>query len=573
MRLALSPLLVVAAAFVARAAPGPFSTSGNKVFDADGNWVVFKGVGLSCTEYFARPNMPVPAATEQQAAGQAAEQTAPAAAAATGGARGARRHRLESWPGAYGFNACFGGASAPNATLALNDEVANVARYLTGANFAASPSVRKVAWPKPYDEVVSAGSPRAVPIVRIPVASATYMFDAEANGLGAAGYRAVLDLLVTNLTAQGIAVIIDQHEDCAGGGKLNCSSRGGPMALRDWGSELNGPVRFWSLVAQTYASNHLVFYELYNEPHTWFQALYGGDPLYVGMSEMYKAVRNHTATGLVIMAGNGYAQDAASLIAASMEFERESGAPLSNVLFNLHPYQGAYQGVWISLRSTLRLTLALQQIGPVIYTELGQYCCNAGPAKTCQTSGMCNDHAHGDHFVLNLLNLAAQVDVSWIGWAWRGTNANGGSCAQGQSECNYPDMRDVGAVLTNGSSGGANWAAAWRAYVAADPIIVRDDGDPAKVNVTDYEVEGFLPKPCIIPAFGMGDACGWPLGVNISKLPWTSLWNQSVRDSVLPGLPPSGPPSACLQQACEDYACSPYSSVVPMPEPCAPGAR
>jgi hypothetical protein len=376
------------------------------VLDAAGNWVVFKGIGLSCTEYFARPNMPLPAADPEPADGAPLRR-----------ARRGRARRLEDWPGEYGWNACFGGAPAPNATLALNDEVANVARLLTGANFATAPGVRKVAWPHPYDEVLSAGSPLAVPIVRIPVTSATYMFDAEANGLGARGYRAIIDMLVTNLTAQGIAVIIDQHEDCASGGRLNCSSRGGPMALRDWGDEANGPVRFWSTVAQKYANNSFVFYELYNEPHAWFQALYGGDPLYVGMSEMYRAVRNQTASGLVIMAGNGWAQDAASLIAASMEFERESGKPLSNVLFNLHPYQGAYQGVWISLRSTLRLTLALQQIGPVIYTELGQYCCNAGPAKTCQSSGMCNDHAHGDHFVHNLLNLAAQVDVSWVGWS------------------------------------------------------------------------------------------------------------------------------------------------------------
>ena len=343
------------------------------------------------------------------------------------------------------------------------------------------------------------------------------------------------------------------------------------MALRDWGAQKDGPVRFWSLVAQTYAANDLVLYELYNEPHVWYQALYGGDPLYVGMSEMYAAVRNHTATGLVVMAGTGWAQDATSLIAASMQFEREKGAPFSNVLFNLHPYQGAYQGVWIGLRSTMRLTLALQQIGPVIFTELGQYCCNAGNASTCQGAGkgMCNDHTHGDHFVANLLNLAAQLDVSWVGWAWRGPNANGGSCAQGQAECNYPDMRDFGARLTNGSSGGADWAAAWAAYVSPSSIVVRDDGDPARVNVSDYEVEGFLPRPCIVPGMGMGDACGFPLGTNVSKLPWTSMWNQSVGESVLPGLPPSGAPSACLQQACAEYACSPYSPIVPMPEPCA----
>ena len=288
------------------------------------------------------------------------------------------------------------------------------------------------------------------------------------------------------------------------------------------------------------------------------------------MSEMYRAVRNASASGLVIMAGTAWAQDASSLIAASMQYARDFGEPLRGVLFNLHPYQGAYQGVWISLRSTMRLALALQQVGPVIFTELGQYCCNAGAAKTCQGTGMCNDHAHGDHFVFNLLNLAAQLDVSWVGWAWRGNNANSGSCKPGQAECNSPDMRDAGAVLTDGSSGGADWASAWAAFVAPASIAVRDAGDPAKVNVSDYEVEGFLPRPCIVPGFGMGDACGWPLGFNISDLPWNSMWNQTVSESVLPGLPPSGSPAACLQQACPDYACSPYSPIVPMPEPCAP---
>ena len=531
---------VVTAITASSIGTGPFTTKGSKVYDVNNNWIVFKGIGLSCTEYCARPNMPVPLG------------------------------QVESWPGEYCYNGCFGGAPAENATLELNVEVVNVAKYLKEPYFSTSPVVNKVKWGTPYDEVLSQGSPHAVPIVRIPITSSMYMFDEEVNGLKSAGYRKIIDLLIQNLTSQGIACIIDQHEDCAGGGKLNCSSRGGPMALRNWGSELNGPLRFWNLVASTYANNHLVLYELYNEPHVWFQALYGGDPLYVGMSEMYKAVRNVTSTGLVIIAGTGYAQDAATVIAMSMEFARENGEPFQNVLFNLHPYQGAYQGVWISLRSTLRLTLALQQIGPVIYTELGQYCCNSGPAKTCQGTGMCNDHTHGDFFVYNLLNMATQVDVSFVGWAWRGPNANGGSCAQGQAECNYPDMRDFNGVLTNGSSGGADWSTIWSDYVSPQTINVRDDGNVSKINVTDYEVEGFLPRPCIVPNFGMGDSCGWPLGFNISKIPWNSMWNQSVANSVLPGLPPSGSPSECLEQACPDYACSPYSSVVPMPEPCAP---
>lgn len=46
------------------------------------------------------------------------------------------------------------------------------------------------------------------------------------------------------------------------------------------------------------------------------------------------------------------------------------------------------------------------------------------------------------------------------------------------------------------------------------------------------------------------------------------MWNQSVGESVLPGLPPAGPPSACYAQACAGFSCSNSSPVVPMPRPC-----
>ena len=211
------------------------------------------------------------------------------------------------------------------------------------------------------------------------------------------------------------------------------------------------------------------------------------------------------------------------------------------------------------MRSTLRLTLALQTIGPVIWTELGQYCCNDNTTGAPQ--GKCNDHAHGDWFVYNVINMAAQLDVSWTGWAWRGTA--GGNCGS-------PDMRAAGpeGVLTNGSMGGANWEEVWQTYVAAPSIVVADAGDPTKIAVNYTEVKGFLPKPCIVPDFGMGAACGWPLGYNISTLPFNSMWNQTVGDSVLPGLPPSGPPSACYLQACPGFSCSNSSPIIPMPQPC-----
>ena len=118
----------------------------------------------------------------------------------------------------------------------------------------------KAAWPAPYDQVVTPGSPYVVPTVRMPVTSGTFLYDIDANSLGSAGYRLILDLLIQNLTSQGVAVIIDQHGCCAGRA-INCSSWGGPMALREFGNH-SGALAFWDTVSQLYKDNDLVFYEL-----------------------------------------------------------------------------------------------------------------------------------------------------------------------------------------------------------------------------------------------------------------------------------------------------------------------
>jgi hypothetical protein len=326
-----------------------------------------------------------------------------------------------------------------------------------------------------------------------------------------------------------------------------------------------------------------VLFELYNEPHVWYQAMYGGDPIYAGYSEMYDAVRANAPESLVLIGATDYSFDAAGPLAMYQQYSRDhNNTPWSNVVYVMHPYQGMFQGVWNSLRSTLRVVLALQTIGPVIWTELGQYCCNAGAAKPCKAMKIpCNDDLHGEHFVENVINLAAQFDVSWTAWAWRGTNPWDGNCsnvnnstaANGVTNCGYPDVRDTAAdgvtgILTNGSWGGADFATVWRTYVASPQVTVRDDGNLSDINVTAYEVPGFIPRPCIVPYFGQSGNCGWPLGTNTSTLDWVSLWNSSTSNAVFPGLPPSGPPSSCTQQACPGYVCSETSGIVPDPRPC-----
>lgn len=534
---------------------GPFRVENATVYDSTNTPVVFRGIGLSCTEYMARPGFPAPPPESGFEPRHRAPPIAP-----------------ESWPGSFAWS-CFGGRPAPNASLQLNNETVNIMKYLlpdtAGGAFVTEPRVTKVAWPAPYDEVVSAASPRVVPIVRIPLTAGTWLYDIDANDLLSAGYRTIIDLLVTNFTSQGVAVILDMHASC-GGGKIGCKMSG-PMALRNFGN-YSGALAFWANVSAQYATNSMVFFEAYNEPHVWYQALYGGDQWYAGYSEMYDVVRAHAPDSLVIIGGTGWSYDAVGPLAIWQQYKKEhNGTALRNVLYNLHVYQGMFQGIWNSLRSVLRMVLALKTIGPVIFTEMGQYCCNAGPAVPCNNKTKpCNDHEHGDWFVLNVVNLAAQMDVSWTGWAWRGTNPNSLPCQQGETECGYPDLRGPDGLLTNGSSGGANWASVWATYIASPTITVRDDGknDPASLNASTYEVPGFLPKPCIIPFFGQGGNCGWPLGTNVSTLPWVSLWNQSLSESVLPGLPPSGPPSSCVDQACAGYTCSETNPVIPEPHPC-----
>jgi hypothetical protein len=86
-------------------------------------------------------------------------------------------------------------------------------------------------------------------------------------------------------------------------------------------------VQFWSTVAQQFGNNTLVFYELYNEPHTGNVTSYmHGDKQTAGMIEMLQAVREHTDTPAIIAGAAGYAYDAASLITLDAELKKLSPA-------------------------------------------------------------------------------------------------------------------------------------------------------------------------------------------------------------------------------------------------------
>ena len=97
LALALTAALAIAAPPLSAPGRGPFRVEGATIFDATNSPVVFRGIGLSCTEYMARPGFPAPPPAEES------------------------RHRtpplgVESWPGSFAWS-CFGGRPAANDML------------------------------------------------------------------------------------------------------------------------------------------------------------------------------------------------------------------------------------------------------------------------------------------------------------------------------------------------------------------------------------------------------------------------------------------------------------------------
>jgi hypothetical protein len=503
-----------------------FSVQGNKIF-YNGSWVKFKGIGLTCTEYMMKPGM------DDSGKGE--------------------------WPGHWAYNYCFGGPPSAGATPVLNNEVPNVLKFLTGSQFATKPSVAKVALGSPYDQIMDNGSPSVMPIARIPLCGSCYLYDDDNDGGGHLAYQQTIDIIVQGLTGKGVAVILDLHWNCPDSTHISgCTGAQAAMALKNYGS-YPGSLTLWDTISSKYKSNPLVLFELYNEP--WignFTQWYSGDNTWAGMKEMYNAVRKNAPTNLVVIGGKDqYALDAQSGLAYYIQYKADTGSYPTNIVWNIHPYVGSGQGLEHSLGSAMRLALALKTIGPVIFTEFGQYCCGT-KGTPCQGSGQCSDHNHGDWFVFNVANMAEQYDLSWIGWGWRGTNVNNAHrpCTDGQCECNQPDMRDTNG-LTDGTAGGADWKQVWATFVTPTSIKVQDiDPDQKTIAVNYPQLAGFLPRPCIVPGFNLNDVCGYDLNTDVTTIPVNDLITQSLYVSFLPGLPPRG---NCSAQGCPTYTCETYT--------------
>ena len=123
-------------------------------------------------------------------------------------------------------------------------------------------------------------------------------------------YAAEVSQVVNWITALGMVAVVELNFDnpadigVAPGGSCPAA---GPQIMADQAS-----VTFWSQVAQLFASNPLVAFDLYNEPHdisdqVWLNGgTVNGFPA-TGMQQLYNAVRSAGASNLVLASGNNWA--------------------------------------------------------------------------------------------------------------------------------------------------------------------------------------------------------------------------------------------------------------------------
>lgn len=283
------------------------------------------------------------------------------------------------------------------------------------------------------------------PVVRVPVTAAYWLnVNLPKTYPNISGqYRTLLAAMVDTFTQAGVAVIIDLHWN-------DDTTKQQPMALK--GSA--NAVDFWDSVSAHFGNNKLVLFELYNEPHIDDYNIYAhGDSTYAGMLEMYAAVRKNAPNSMVVIGGQkDYAYDATSLAQLAKD------AVLTNVLYNFHPYMGPMQQSDIAKSASGFEGLVKSLAGmPLIVTEFGQYCCPSDGA--CYAfDGQWQGQKMG--YVEAILQICAQYNVSWMGWAWR-PQATAASC-------DSPDMNGENGdalKLTSASTGeGANWAKLFAKY-------------------------------------------------------------------------------------------------------------
>jgi endoglucanase len=227
------------------------------------------------------------------------------------------------------------------------------------------------------------------------------------NGLpfggDAAGYRRAITDFVGRLTSSGLAVIVDLHWNAPGNKKALGQQ---PMADRD-----HAPA-FWRSVAATFATNHAVLFDVYNEPHpatddvtqpasedAWVCVRDGGNCPGVsftaaGSQELVDAIRATGAANPIMIGGPQFA----GVLGRWLAYQPND--PRHQLVASIHIYGPPPNQTACVAASCWDSTIApVAKAVPVVIGEMGDMDCRSG-------------------LVDPLMDWADGHGVGYLAWGW-----------------------------------------------------------------------------------------------------------------------------------------------------------
>jgi endoglucanase len=183
------------------------------------------------------------------------------------------------------------------------------------------------AWsPHVTQEAVKTAKAWGANIVRVPLGEQYWV---RGNCDYSPWYETEVDRVVKWITSRGMVALLDLHYNTVSG----CTAG----AQHNMADESEAPI-FWKQVASRYASNPLVAFELYNEPHNisdqvWLDGGMTTDTATgvtyeaAGMQQLYDTVRSTGAKNLVFVGGTDWARTPPSLLVSG-----------NNIVYAAHAY-------------------------------------------------------------------------------------------------------------------------------------------------------------------------------------------------------------------------------------------
>ncbi len=223
-------------------------------------------------------------------------------------------------------------------------------------------------------------------IVRIPMNQHWWLIDKQ-------DYRFRIDSMIKLIIENGMAVVIDLHRSC----------------IYDYPTDMNmadeESLAFWKAFAAEYKDNGQVMFELWNEPHDvsakiWMHGGVSGDKTYVGMQQLYDAIRELGAHNLILISGLYWGYDLQGLHQYPMAKDAY------NVVYVTHPFN--YWGKKLQDWQKCFAWIIPEQ--PLLITEFGYSRTDKLP-----------DGSYSLEYEKSVYTFADDNEIGWIAWAWTST--------------------------------------------------------------------------------------------------------------------------------------------------------